>query len=147
MLSPTCQFDLKYYPSQTQWYVSYSRFVQIPAAIHPESGTSKEGDKCDELRNAIKHLNKAEMHTFVPGKEMSFEEGGVVLQANQITILSVNITTASQFCIGLIFSYLLMHPVDKILSIALMIIREKCTKHFNFCQSLESSSNTKNIHE
>ncbi len=55
----------------------YSKFVQICASFDPKSGTSQEQDKCHHLRNASNHLNKAVKRTFIPGKEMSFNEGGI----------------------------------------------------------------------
>ncbi len=51
-------------------------------AFHPESGTSQEPDKFHQLRNAIYYLNKAAKRTFTPGKEMSFNEGGIANKSN-----------------------------------------------------------------
>ncbi len=48
------------------------------AANHPESGISKEGDKCHQLRNAFNHHIKAALCMFVPGKEMTFDEDGIL---------------------------------------------------------------------
>ncbi len=47
--------------------------------ISPESSDSKKGDEYHQLRdaNTITHLNKAASRTFIPGREMSFEKGGV----------------------------------------------------------------------
>ncbi len=58
---------------------------------------------------------------------------------------SDNIITASQISTGLIFSYLLMHPVETISSITFMFIKEKSSKHFNFQRSLESPNNIKAV--
>ncbi len=77
MISPLCHFEIKDNPSWTQCYMSYCRCVQTCPAFHPESGTSKEGDKCQQLRNSIKQLNNAAKHTFVPGTEMSFNKGSI----------------------------------------------------------------------
>ncbi len=85
-ISPTFQFKIKDYPSWTKGYMSYSKFVQILAALHPESGTSQEQDKCHQLRNAIKHLNKTAKCKFVLEKEMSFNEGDVPSKSNYIPI-------------------------------------------------------------
>ncbi len=79
---PTCQFKIKDYFSWTQQYMSYFRFVQICVLFYPESGIRKEGDKCHQLRNAIKHLNKAALCTFIPGKEMSFTKGNILSKSN-----------------------------------------------------------------
>ncbi len=79
---PSFQFKIKDYPSWTQGYMSYPRFVQLHVAFHPESWISKEGDKCHQLRNAIKHFNKASMWMFCPGKEMSFDKVGNPRKSN-----------------------------------------------------------------
>ncbi len=69
-----------------QKYMSYSRFVQIGVAFHPESGTSQEQDECHPLRNAINHLNKAAKRTFIPGKEISLDEGGIASKSSYNTV-------------------------------------------------------------
>ncbi len=62
--------------------MSYSIFVQIHAAFHPESGTSQEQDICNQLRNAINHLDKAVKHTFITEKEMTYNDGGIPSKSN-----------------------------------------------------------------
>ena len=57
--------------------MSLHRFKQIRASFHPELGTSKVGDKCHQLRHALNTLNAASMRTFIPGIDLSFDEGGV----------------------------------------------------------------------
>ncbi len=81
-ISPTCQFEIKDYPSWAQQYMPHSRFIQICATFHPENGTSKERDKYHQLRNAVKKLNKATKGTFVPGKEILFNKGNIASQSN-----------------------------------------------------------------
>ncbi len=105
-------FKIKDYPSWTQWYVSYSRFIQIHAAFHPESGTNQEGDKCHQLKNEIKHLNKIAMCTFVPVKKISFDEGGKASKSNYNSVRQYNKSKLDKYRID--FLYLIMHPVDKI---------------------------------
>ncbi len=43
---------------------------------------SQEQDKYHQLRNAINHLNKEGQHTFVLGKEISFNEGVIPIKSN-----------------------------------------------------------------
>ena len=57
--------------------MSLRRFKQIRASFHSEVGTSKVGDKCHQLRHALNTLNAASMRTFIPGIDLSFDEGGV----------------------------------------------------------------------
>ncbi len=66
MISPTCKFEIKHYPSWTKHYMSHSRFVQVHATFHPKSVTRKEGDKFHQWRNAVEHLIKAAKQRFVP---------------------------------------------------------------------------------
>ncbi len=70
--------------------MSYSRVIQMRAAFHPESETSQEQDICHQLRNAIDHLNKAAKRTFIPGKEMSFNEGGIASKSNYNPVRQYN---------------------------------------------------------
>ncbi len=100
-ISLTCQFVIKDYPSWTNHYISYSRFVQICAAFHPESGTSQEGDKYHQLRYDINRLNKAAKHTFTSGKEMSFNEGGIPSKSNYDPIRQCHNSTPDKYRIGL----------------------------------------------
>ncbi len=62
--------------------MSYSGFIQICATFYPESKKSKDGDKCHHIQNAMKHRNKAITWTFIHGKEMSFDEGGIPSKSN-----------------------------------------------------------------
>lgn len=53
------------------------RFRQIRAAFHPEQKQASPGDKCYQLRHALKTLNQASKKTFFPSGRLSFDEGGV----------------------------------------------------------------------
>ncbi len=64
--------------------MSYSRFVQLCAAFHPESGTAKEGEKCHQLRNTIKQLNKAAK------LGMFFNNGGTASKSNYNAVRQYN---------------------------------------------------------
>ncbi len=85
-ISPTCQFEIKDYPSWTKWYLSYSRFSQIRAAFHPESETSQERDRRHQLRNAI-NTKQLSLH-FLWERKCPLMR--LVSQANQIMISSKN---------------------------------------------------------
>ncbi len=141
MISPTCQFEIKGYPLWTQQYMSHSRFVQTCATFHPESVTSQEGDKWHQLRNTITHLNKAAMHLFVSGKELSFSNGDIANKLKHNPIRQYNNSKQDKFRID--FLYLLMLLVDTISSIILIFIRKKWAKNFNFWRTFKSTNNTK----
>ncbi len=126
MISPTCRFEIKDYPSWTQWYVSYSRFVQICATIHPESGTSKNQDKCHQLRNAIKYFNKAAKCKFVSGKEVSFNKGGTASKSNYNPVRQYNSSKPDKYRIDF---FILAHASGGLTN-ALMFIRVKICKIF-----------------
>lgn len=59
-------------------YMALRRFKQIRGAFHPENkAASFGGDKCYQLRHALKVLNAASMATFIPSAELAFDEGGI----------------------------------------------------------------------
>ncbi len=70
--------------------MSYSIFVQICAAFHPESGTIQEQDICHQLRNAINHLNMAAKNIFILGKEMFFNESDITSKSKYYIIRQYN---------------------------------------------------------
>ncbi len=51
------------------------------------------------MRNAINHLNKATKHTFVLGKEISFDENGVPSKSNYNSIRQYNNSKLDNFWI------------------------------------------------
>ncbi len=77
--------------------MSYATIVQICATFHPESGTSQEQYKCHQLRNAINHLKKAAKHTFVLGKEMSFDEDDIPSKSNYNPVRQYNNNKLDQY--------------------------------------------------
>ncbi len=102
-LSPTCQFEVKDYPMWTSNYMVYAIFFHICAAIHPESGDIKEGDKYHQMRNAITHLKRQP-------SELSFlVEKCLLTKVSFLAdshIIQLGITTAAnQIYIKLSFSY------------------------------------------
>ncbi len=130
LISPSCQYVIKDYPSWIKHYMSYSRFVQIRVTFHPENGTSQGRDICHQLRIGINHLfRQPSMHSIQRRKCPLMR---VLSQANKIIILSDNIKITNQISIVLTFLLLLMHPVDTISSITLMSIREKMNKTLEY---------------
>ena len=57
--------------------LTYKRFLQIRAAIHPEDGVLEIGDKCHQLRAAIQFLINHAKKSFILGQELSFDKGGI----------------------------------------------------------------------
>jgi fatty acid-binding protein DegV len=54
--------------------LTYSQCLQIRAALHPEQGESKIGDKCHQLHAAIQYLNQHAKRAFVLGCHSSFDQ-------------------------------------------------------------------------
>ena len=67
---------LEDYPPWALKVFSLIRFKQIRSAFHPEVGASSIGDKCHQLRYAIETLNATSKAVFIPGLNLSFDEGG-----------------------------------------------------------------------
>lgn len=55
----------------------FRRFVQIGAAIHPESTNNKLDVKHHQMRYSIQKLNATAKRYFFQGKVLSFDEGGI----------------------------------------------------------------------
>ena len=58
------------------------RFKQMRSAFHPEHvAAANSGDKCYQLRAALNQLNSSSLATFDPGKDLTFDEGGVACRS------------------------------------------------------------------
>ena len=57
--------------------ISQYHFKQIRAACNPEVGKSIIGDKCHQLCHTLNTLNQASFRAFIPGWDLSFDEGSV----------------------------------------------------------------------
>jgi hypothetical protein len=68
------------------------------AAFHPEIGYSKIGDKFHQLRHARNTLNQASYKTFIPGINMSFDEGGVASRSRFNPVRQYNKDKSQKFC-------------------------------------------------
>ncbi len=135
LVSTNSCYYISYLTIWNQWlslldkkYMSYYWFVQIWAAFHPESGISQEWDKCHQLRNVINQLNKAAKLMFIPGKEMSFNEGGIPSKSNYNPVRQYNNSKLVQYRMD--FLFLLMQPVVINSFTTLMFIREKANKNW-----------------
>ncbi len=62
-----------------QWYVSFSRYVQILAVFHPECRTSQERDSVISYRI---HNDSMKLLIFIPGREMSSCKGSIPSKSN-----------------------------------------------------------------
>ena len=82
--------DLTNYPAWAAKVFKLYRFKQIRGALHPEVGTSSIGDKCHQLRYALNCLNHASKSTFIAGRDMSFDEGGVASRSRMCPVRQYN---------------------------------------------------------
>jgi hypothetical protein len=76
----SCDEAIELRTVDTNWTderLTYKRFLEIRAALHPEDVVSDIGDKCHQLRAAIQFLNEHAMKPFILGRELSFGEGGI----------------------------------------------------------------------
>ncbi len=51
---------------------------------------SNVGDKCHQIRHALNTLNKASSSTFIPGIDLSFDEGGVASHSRMNPVRQYN---------------------------------------------------------
>ena len=59
-------------------YMSLKRFKIIRKAFHPEDRSAHQcGNKCFHLRHLIRQLKSAAMNSFIPGRDIAFDEGVV----------------------------------------------------------------------
>ncbi len=77
--------------------LTYKRFLQIRAAIHPEDGVSDIGDKCHQLRAAIQFLNDHAKKSFILGRELSFNKGGIVSKSHYNPVWQYNASKPDKY--------------------------------------------------
>ncbi len=63
--------------SWTDDSLTSKHFFQIRATIHPEDGISEISYNCNQFRATIKFLNEHAKKSFILGRELSFDEGGI----------------------------------------------------------------------
>jgi len=88
---------LEGFPAWANKVMTLSRFKQIRAAFHPEVGMSDIGDKCHQLRFAIDKMNLAARRTFLPGPDLSFDEGGVASRSRKNPVRQYNKDKPNKF--------------------------------------------------
>jgi hypothetical protein len=84
----------------TEWYnrrFSYGRFIQIRAALRPEFGDSNISDKCHQLRTAINYLNNHAKKCFIPGRFLSFDEGGIANKSKYNPVRQYNASKPDKY--------------------------------------------------
>ena len=89
----SCNEAIELKTVDTNWTndrLTYKHFLQIRAAIHPEDGTSEIGDKCHQLRAAIQFLNGHAKKSFILGRELSFDEGGIASKSRYNPVRQYN---------------------------------------------------------
>jgi len=77
--------------------LTLKRFLQIRAALHPEIGVSDIGDKCHQLRAAIQSLNQAAKKSFVLGRQISFDEGGIASKSRYNPVRQYNASKPDKY--------------------------------------------------
>jgi len=71
--------------------MSLKRFKQIRGAFHPEhKRVANSGDKCYQLRAALNQVNAAAFACFDPGKNLTFDEGGVACRSRLCPVRQYN---------------------------------------------------------
>ena len=72
-------------------YTSFARFTQFLGAfrgeLEPQDGA---GDKAYQLRPFINAINQGSQYTFIPGKNLSFDEGGIASRSRRNPIRQYN---------------------------------------------------------
>jgi hypothetical protein len=68
----------------TDEHLKSKSFLQIWATLHPEDGVSEIGDKCHQLRAAIQFLSEHAKKSFILGREILFDEGGIASKSRSV---------------------------------------------------------------
>ncbi len=76
-IPPTCQIGNDDYPGWAGKYMQFRRFAQIRASFHPQTTDDKLNNQCHQIRYGIQKLNTVAKRCFIPGKELSFDEGSM----------------------------------------------------------------------
>ena len=70
--------------------MTFKRFKQIRAAYHHESSKHDHDDKCWQIRYVINKLNDTASQTFIPTKDLAFDEGGIACRSRYCLITIYN---------------------------------------------------------
>ena len=76
-LSEDYSMPLTSFPAWAAKVFTLVKFRQIRASFHPEVRRSQIGNKVHQLRYSLNCLNVASKKVFVPGLDLSFDEGVV----------------------------------------------------------------------
>ena len=83
-------------------YMTLGRFRQIRMAYHPEDKLKGDGgDKCYQIRNALKTANYAAIHCFIIGKNLTFDEGGIACRSRFCPVRMYNSQKPDRFRVDL----------------------------------------------
>ena len=134
-LSNTYSVNLSHYPAWAKNYFTLFRFKQIRAALHPEVGASSIGDKCHQLRFGINQLNAAARRTFVPGANLSFDEGGVASRSRMNPVRQYNKDKPDKFRVE--FFILSNNTPGKYFIYHLDVYQGKNSENINIAKGLE----------
>ena len=96
-LSDNYSMTLNFYPAWASKVFSLSRFQQIRAAFHLEIGNSTTSDKVHQLQYALNCLNTASKRPFVPGIDLSFDQGGIASRSKFCPIWHYNQSKPDKF--------------------------------------------------
>jgi hypothetical protein len=77
--------------------LTYARFIQIRAALRPEIGESNINDKCHQLHSGIQFLNDHAKRTFIPGRYLSFDEGGIASKSRYNPVHQYNASKLGKY--------------------------------------------------
>ncbi|CAB9508431.1 unknown protein [Seminavis robusta] len=94
--------------------MSLNRFRQIRAAFHPETKVPNDTDKCYQLRHAIDTFNTHVKSTFVIGRDLCFDEGGIGCRSRFCPVRQYNSKKPQKFRVDLFIcscaaSYCILH--------------------------------------
>ena len=103
-------------------YMSLKRFKIIRKAFHPEDRSARQcGDKCFHLRHLIRQFKSAAMYSFIPGRDIAFDEGCLTRTSHRSSELtSLSATLQSQIDM---LSCILISIKVQMLTISIFILR------------------------
>ena len=67
--------------------------------LETEDGISEISDKCHQLRAAIQFLNEHAKKSFILGRELSFDEGGIASKSRYNPVHHYNSSKPNKYCI------------------------------------------------
>ena len=128
------------FPPWAKNVFSLHRFKQIRAAYHPEVGSSAIGDKCHQLRFAINQLNYASRATFVPGPNLSFDEGGIASRSRMNPVRQYNKDKPNKFRVD--FFVLANNTPEKYFIVDLDVYQGKNAENIGIAKEIEKLPTT-----